>query len=124
MRFFLNRGIVVRLLISLAGGLILPLVLLWLLSAVAEKLLDAGYERAVFSGAIAFFWPLQVAIRIFPPLPHCQSCGPTDAALITAIIIYFVFYAVVTYIIQILVARLWNRFRNPSQTRSLSESRA
>jgi len=124
MRLVLNRRIVVRLLLSLAGGLILPLVLLWLLSAVAERLLDAGYERAVFSGAIAFFWPLQLAIRIFPPPPHCPSCGPTDAALITAIIIYFVFYAAVTYIIQILAARLWNRFRNPPQTRSLSESRA
>jgi len=118
---FLNRKTVVHLLLSIAGGLLLPLILLWLLSAVWGTLLDAGYERgAIFTG-IAFFWPLQLAIRIFPPPSHCPSCGPTDAALVTAIIIYFAFYAAVTYIIQFLVARLWNRFRHPPQTRSLPE---
>jgi hypothetical protein len=124
MRFFVNRKTLVRLLLSTAGGLLFPLALYWSLNALGGALYEAGHERAAGTVIVIFLWPLFLADRIFPPPPHCPSCGPTDAALITAIIIYFMFYAMVTYIIQILAARLWNRVRHSPQKRSLAEGRA
>jgi hypothetical protein len=95
-----------RLLISLAGGLLIPVVLFWLLNYVLIVLFESGHERSGHTVGFAFLWPLFLADRIFPQPPSCSSCGPTDASLVTAIIVYFVFYSALTYIIQIMISKL------------------
>src|SRR3954449_4532436 len=95
-----------RLLTSIAGGLLLPFGLFWFLNYGAMLLSDAGHERSGTILVLVFLWPLLLADWIFPRPPSCPSCGPSDAALVTAIIIYFIFYSALTYVIQIVAAKL------------------
>lgn len=100
-----------RLLISFAGGLVLPLVFFAAVNFLAVYLeigLKGGWPTIVLAHAL--FWPIFLWEPIFPQPPSCQSCGPTNAALVAAVITCFVFYSALTYVIQRVISPLWLRF--------------
>jgi hypothetical protein len=114
-----------RLLISIAGGLILPLGFYTLIESVGGYLeFEMNMESTARVLAYAFLWPLLLWSWVFPPPPSCPSCGPTDAALVAAVITYFIFYSALTYLVQFLFANLWARVRARKKARLLYESRA
>jgi len=107
-----------RLLISFAGGITIPIVLLALTSLVGEQLEQRGMEWPVDLLFLSFMGPLRIWERVFPP-PPCDSCGPTTAALAATILSDFVIYASLTYVVRLIIER--PRIRN---ARPLSEGRA
>ena len=100
-----------RLLISFAGGLLIPFALFWLVffgeGFLKENVNNEGVGANIVYGAIV--WPILLSDRIFPQSPNCPSCGPSEDSIKAAIIIYFIFYSAVTYTLQIVVAKLWTR---------------
>jgi hypothetical protein len=107
-----------RLLISVGGGISIPILLLAFASLVGEELDRRGMEWAVDLLFFSFMGPLKIWERVFPP-PPCESCGPTTAALIATIVTVFVIYASLTYLVRVIIER--SRSRN---ARALSETRA
>lgn len=55
---------------------------------------------------LSFLAPMAIWEQVFPRLPPCPSCGPTDAAVVATILTVFVFYAVATYLILMAIRRL------------------
>jgi hypothetical protein len=107
-----------RLLISVGGGISVPILLLAFTSLVGEELDRRGMEWAVDLLFFSLMGPLKIWKRVFPP-PPCESCGPTTAALIATIVTVFVIYASLTYVVRVIIER--SRSRN---ARPLSETRA
>jgi hypothetical protein len=107
-----------RILISVAGGIFIPILLLAFTSLVGGELDRRGMEWAVDLLFFSFMGPLKIWERVFPP-PPCDSCGPTTAALIATIVTVFVIYASLTYLVGVIIER--SRSRN---ARSLSEGPA
>ncbi len=109
-----------RLLIAFSGGIFIPHLLFAFTGLVGEFLeYEMGMEWAVHLLLYFFVGPLKIWDRVFPPPPSCPSCGPTTAALIATVITVFIFYALLTYLIQIMIEKLHHR-----KVRSLSERRA
>jgi hypothetical protein len=107
-----------RLLISVGGGISIPILLLAFTSLVGEELDRRGMEWAVNLLFFSFMGPLKIWERVFPP-PPCDSCGPTTAALVATIVTVFVIYASFTYLVRLLIER-----SRSGDARSLSERRA
>ncbi|HKB66847.1 MAG TPA: hypothetical protein VKC61_13405 [Pyrinomonadaceae bacterium] len=107
-----------RLLISGAGGISIPILLLAFTSLVGEELERRGMERTIDLLFFSFMGPLRIWERVFPP-PPCESCGPTPAALVATILTVFVIYASLTYVVTVIIER--SRIRN---ARRLSVRRA
>jgi len=97
-----------RLLISFAGGIAIPILLLALTALVGEQLEEWKMEWAIKLLFFSFSGPLTIWERVFPP-PPCESCGPTRAALIATIITVFVIYASLTYLVRMIIERSRNK---------------
>jgi len=99
-----------RIIISFTGGILLPLGLFWLLALITEYLHDGdvnyGLGKFLF---VLIFWPQYLWERIFPRVPPCSSCGPSDAALFATAITIFLFWFAVTYAVQLFVGRVWSK---------------
>ena len=109
-----------RLLISICGGIFIPLSLFAFTATVGETLeYDMEMEWAVNLLLYSFAGPLKIWDRTFPPPPSCPSCGPTTAALLATVITVFIFYSLLTYVVQVMIERLRRR-----EVRCLSEHRA
>jgi hypothetical protein len=96
-----------RVLISFAGGFLLPVGLFWSLAFITSLSgsITIGWPvRLVF---YFIFWPQYIWERVFPRVQPCSSCGPSDAALIATGITIFVFWFGVTYLLQLLIERFW-----------------
>jgi len=107
-----------RLLISVGGGISIPILLLALTSLVGEELERRAVEWPIDLLFFSFMGPLKIWERVFPP-PPCDSCGPTTAALIATIVTVFVIYASFTYLVRLLIER-----SRSGDARSLTERRA
>ena len=106
-----------RLLISIGGGLLIPILLFALLPLVGPLLQMAGAEWALNLLMHSFLGPLKIWMPIFPN--SCPSCGPTDEAIIATIITDFLFYSLLTHLVQMIIARARSR-----GVGALSEGRA
>ncbi len=93
-----------RFLLSLCGGLLIPisLFIVFLLSAALFEMTRMDWVVKIAFYSIA--WPPDVWEPIFPN--SCESCGPTDEAIAATIATDFIFYSLVTYLIQLLIGRL------------------
>ena len=91
-----------RLVLSIAGGIVLPvfLYLLYVLVGLAYLGLQLPWlEWLVVTLFYLVFWPLIIWDNIFP-------APPTAPALIATAITVFVFWSLLTYLLQHLVAKL------------------
>ena len=89
-----------RILKSVAGGILLPLLLFVL--AMAGDTSDVQWlEQIACVPFVAVIWPLFIFSPLFPPPPECQSCVTTLPAVAALVIVDFIFYALITY------AALW-----------------
>lgn len=96
-----------RILKSIAGGILIPLLLFLL--AMAGDTSDVGWlERAAFAPFAAVVWPLFIFSPLFPPPPECPSCVATLPAVVASVVVDFLAYALMTYA----ALRLYER-RNP-----------
>jgi len=96
-----------RLFISITGGIFIPLVLFGFAMMLVEPL-EHKWGLGWMANLLMFSFVGPVAIweRVFPHLTPCPSCGPTDRAIVATIITVFLFYAVLTYLIQVVAKRL------------------
>ena len=96
-----------RLLISIGGGIFIPLLLFAFTSMVGESL-EYRFGMKWFANLLIFSFvgPMVIWARVFPPPPSCPSCGPTDAAIIATIVSVFLFYFLLTYFVQMAIERL------------------
>ena len=109
-----------RLLISIGGGIFIPLLLFAFTMMVGESLeYDLGMGWLANLLMFSFVGPMVIWERVFPAPPSCPSCGPTDAAIIGTIVTVFMFYFLLTYLIQMAMERLWRK-----DAGTLSERRA
>ncbi len=99
-----------RLLISITGGIFIPLFLFAFTMMAVESLEhDWGLGWLANLLMFSFVGPMVIWERVFPHLPSCPSCGPTDKAIVATIVTVFLFYSVSTYLIQVLIKRLRRR---------------
>ena len=109
-----------RITVSFAGGILLPLGLFSLDAYVTVCLLSRNLNNPF--GKLLFvvvFWPQYIWERIFPRVPPCSSCGPSDAALFGTVITIFLFWFAITYVLQMFLERRWAK-----RTRRLIERNA
>ncbi len=106
-----------RLLISIGGGLLIPVLLLAFAALVWELLEMVGMRWAVELLFYTFLWPLKIWTTVFPH--SFSSCGPTEEAIIATIITDFLFYSSLTHLVQMIIARIRRKV-----IRSLSEDSA
>jgi hypothetical protein len=101
-----------RIFVSCAGGILLPLGLFWLLGFVMMYLYNRDpNHRLVKFLFVLIFWPQYVWEPIFPRVPSCSSCGPSDAALFATAVTIFLFWFGLTYIAQIFLERRYSKRR-------------
>src|SRR5687767_12144512 len=101
-----HRG---TLLVSVTGGVLIPLFLFAFTMMSADTLehkLGLGWLVNILM--LSFLAPMAIWEWVFPRLPPCPSCGPTDTAIVATIATVFVFYAVATYLILMVISRLWH----------------
>ena len=99
-----------RLLISISGGVFIPLVLFAFTMMAGESLEhDRGMGWLANALMFSFVGPMALWERVFPHSPSCPSCGPTDSAIVTTIVTDFLFYSVSVYLIQVIAGRLRRR---------------
>ena len=101
-----------RLLISICGGLLLPLFLLVLLFPVGVIF----GQTAMFLFAETVFWPFSIWLPVFPP-PKCVSCNTSLEAIIASVITDFVAYALLTYLLQRPIEYMWRKWGLPMYER-------
>ena len=108
------------LLISVSGGVLIPLFLFAFTMMAGESLEhDRGLGWLTNLLMFSFVGPMLLWERVFPHLPPCPSCGPTDAAVVATILTDFLFYSTLTYLIRVVIERLRRR-----DVRRHSEGRA
>jgi len=104
--YFYMRG----LLISITGGVFIPLLLFAFTMMLGESLEhDWGLEWLANILIFSFVGPMAIWERVFPQLSSCPSCGPTDTAIVATIMTVFLFYSISTYLIQMVIKRLRRR---------------
>jgi hypothetical protein len=91
-----------RLLISVTGGIFIPLLLFAFTMMMVERI-EQKWGMGWLANALMFsvVGPMAIWERVFPPPPSCLSCGPTETAIFATIVTVFLFYAVLTYLIQV-----------------------
>jgi hypothetical protein len=95
-----------RLFLAFLGGTFIPISLFLITAIVGEFLeLRMGMEWAVNLLVYSFMGPLKIWTRVFPPPTSCGSCGPTKAAVGATVVTIFLFYSILTYLIQMVIAR-------------------
>ena len=97
-----------KLLISITGGVFIPLLLFGFTMMTAESL-EHKWGWLVNLVMFSFVGPMAVWERVFPHLPPCPSCGTTDKAIVATIVTVFLFYSVFTYLIQLVIGKLRRR---------------
>ena len=96
-----------RLLISIGGGVLIPVSLFALTMMAGESLEhDLGMGWLASALMFSFVGPMALWERVFPHSPPCPSCGPTDSAMVATIVTDFLFYSVLVYLIQAAIGRL------------------
>jgi len=105
-----------KLFISIAGGVFIPLLLFVFTMMMVERI-EQNWRMGWLANVLMFsiVGPMAIWERVFPPSPSCLSCGPTDTAIIATIVTVFLFYAVLTYLIQVAL-----NFRSGRRTRKLA----
>jgi len=99
------------LLISISGGIFIPLFLFAFTMMAGESLendLGLGWVGNLLM--FSFLGPAILWERVFPPPPSCPSCWTTDAAIVATIITDFLVYSILTYLVRKVVERL--RYRD------------
>jgi hypothetical protein len=99
-----------RLLISFSGGVFIPLLLFAFTMIMVERLehnWGMGWLANILM--LSFVGPMAIWERVFPHQASCPSCGPTDKAIAATIVTVFLFYLVLTYLIQVVIGRLQRR---------------
>lgn len=105
-RRFSVRG----LLISVTGGIFIPLLLFAIAMMLGESLEhDRGLGWLVNLLMFSLVGPMVIWERVFPHSPPCPSCGPTDTAIVATILTVFLFYSILTYLIKVVIHRLRRR---------------
>jgi hypothetical protein len=96
-----------RLLISISGGAFIPLLLFAFTMMMVERL-EHSWGMAWLANLLMFSFvgPMVIWERVFPHQAPCPSCGPTDTAIAATIVTVFLFYFVLTYLIQVVIGRL------------------
>jgi len=96
-----------RLLISISGGVFIPL-LLFALSMMMVERLEHNWEMGWLAILLMFsiVGPMVIWERVFPHLPACPSCAPTDTAIVATIVTVFLFYSLLTFSIQLVIERI------------------
>ena len=108
-----------RLFIPISGGVFIPLLLFAFTMMVGESLEhDWGLGWLANILMFSLVGPMVIWERVFPPPPSCPSCGPTDTAIVATIVTVFLFYFLLTYLIQMAIERLRRK-----GVRGLSERR-
>lgn len=96
-----------RFLVAITGGILIPLFLFGFTMMTAEYLEhDWGLEWLANLLTFSFVGPMVIWERVFP---SCPSCGPADTAIVATIVTVFLFYFVLTYLIQMVIGRLRRR---------------
>ena len=95
-----------RLFLAFLGGTFIP-ISLFLITAIVGKFLEdkMGMEWAVNLLIYSFMGPLKIWIRVFPQPASCVSCGPTRSAVSATLITIFLFYFLLSYLIQMVIGR-------------------
>ena len=96
-----------RLLISVSGGVFIPLLLFAFAMMMVERI-ERNWGMGWLANLLMFsiVGPMAIWERVFPHLPACLSCGPTDTAIMATIVTVFLFYSVLTFSIQLVIERL------------------
>jgi TRAP-type uncharacterized transport system fused permease subunit len=99
-----------RLLISLAGGVLVPLLLLAAAFLISDVMHLERFEIVsdIFFGAVA--WPIRVFSSLFPPPPQCVGCFLTTKAIFASALCNVIIYMLVVYIL------LWCRAKLKGST--------
>lgn len=100
-----------RLLISLCGGVVLPLFLL-ALNFPATVIFGPGPHSLLL---YSIGWPYFIWDPVFPPQP-CNSCINLKA-IIASVITDFVAYSLLTYLMQRPIEYLWRKWGLPMYER-------
>src|SRR5437868_5336887 len=111
-----------RMLISVAGGLGLPIAFYNIADSLGAYLYRLQMKTAAKAVVYAFGWPLILWDWIFGRPADCSSCIH-PYAIVAAVITYFVFFALLTYFAQVVIGKFWARVR-PARNVSLSAGRA
>lgn len=89
--------------VPIAGGICIPLFLFALVSFAGDAMEHRwGMPWLANALRLAVVGPMAMWEKVFPPLPT----GPTDKAIAATIVTVFLLYALLTYVIQMGVARL------------------
>lgn len=94
-----------RTLVSISGGVFIPLLLFAFTMMMVERLDKWGLGWLANVLMFSIVGPMAIWERVFPRLPSCPSCAPTDPAIVATIFTVFLFYFVLTYLIQLLIER-------------------
>ncbi len=96
-----------RFLIAITGGILIPLFLFGFTMMTAESLEHQwGLEWLANLLMFSFVGPMVIWERVFP---SCPSCGPADTAIVATIVTVFLFYSLMTYLIQMAIGRIRRR---------------
>lgn len=101
-------------LISIAGGIFIPLFLFAFALMAGESLEHWGLGWLANLLMFAIVGPMAIWERVFPHALACPSCGPTDTAIVATLVTVFLFYSISTYIITVVIQRLRHRDVRPS----------
>ena len=98
------------LLISISGGIVIPL-LLFGFTMMAGESLEHDWGLGWLANLLMFsvVWPMTIWERLFPTSPSCPSCGPTDTAIMATIVTAVLFYSMLTYLLRVLFVRFRRR---------------
>ena len=109
-----RRRILQALLISFSGGVLIPL-LLFVAAMMLGESLEHRWGQGWLANLLMFsvVGPMVIWERVFPHSPACPSCGPTDTAIVATIATVFLFYFILTYLIQVLIGRFRPRDLRP-----------
>lgn len=88
-----------RLLLALAGGLLMPTLLLGLAVFLMEVLNAGRLEWLADLCFVVVAWPLKIYSQLFPPHAGCIGCSFTDAAMILTAVTDWIVYSLLTYVV-------------------------
>jgi len=111
-----------RMLISVAGGLGLPIAFYNIADSLGAYLYRLQMKTTAKAVVYAFGWPLILWDWVFGRRADCSSCV-NPYAMVAAVVTYFVFFALLTYLAQVVIEKLWARVR-PVRNVPFSEGRA
>lgn len=94
-----------RILISVLGGVMIPLSLTGSAILIVEILGIHWLEPLARLLLMAVAWPLKIFSRVFPQATGVILEGPSSSALVATIIVDFLVYSLVSYSILVLLEK-------------------